>query len=115
MSFGLSRGKTLVTEGFGLALADLPAFDLDDPASSRVDPREWFEHPAHPFEIGKDQPVRLSASAGIASFPKDGDSHDQVLQHADDAMYRAKSQGKNAVVCYSDIKESPLEAQPASD
>ena len=51
MSFGLSRGKTLVTEGFGLDAQDLPSFNLDDPASSRVDPREWFEHPERPFEI----------------------------------------------------------------
>jgi tRNA (guanine-N7-)-methyltransferase len=40
MSFGLSRGKTLVTQGFGLDSADLPPLE-----AGRLDPREWFGNP----------------------------------------------------------------------
>ncbi len=46
MSFGLSRGKTLDTEGFGLEMSALPPHD-----EGRLDPREWFAHPERPFEL----------------------------------------------------------------
>ncbi len=51
MSFGLSRGRTLDTEGFGLTSADLPPFDVADRTSARIDPRAWFPLPERPFEI----------------------------------------------------------------
>lgn len=43
-----------------------------------------------PVEIGRHS-VRPNASLGIALFPHDGDSLDTLLQHAEIAMYRAKS------------------------
>ena len=51
MSFGIARGKELNTEGFGLNQADLPAYNAQDPRACRVDPRQWFDHRDHPFEI----------------------------------------------------------------
>lgn len=51
MSLGLSRGKKLITEGYGIALSDLPGYDVEDPESSRIDPRQWFQDPGRPFEI----------------------------------------------------------------
>lgn len=51
MTFGLSRGKKLITEGFGIELSDLPGYDVEDPESSRIDPRQWFQDPEMPFEI----------------------------------------------------------------
>lgn len=51
MSFGLSRGKELITEGFGFDQSDLPPFDPQDRASCIVDPRRWFRRPELPFEI----------------------------------------------------------------
>jgi tRNA (guanine-N7-)-methyltransferase len=51
MSFGLSRGKTLVTEGVGIEGSTLPDFDEHDRAASRIDPRTWFPAPERPFEI----------------------------------------------------------------
>jgi len=46
MSFGLSRGKTLDTAGFGLDQSDLPPFE-----NGRVDPRGFFDHPEYRLEI----------------------------------------------------------------
>lgn len=46
MSFGLSRGRTLDTTGFGYDREDLPPFE-----DGRLDPRAWFEHPQRPFEL----------------------------------------------------------------
>jgi diguanylate cyclase (GGDEF)-like protein len=36
----------------------------------------------------------VSASIGVARYPRDGEDFDTVLQHADQAMYRAKSAGR---------------------
>jgi len=46
MSFGLSRGRSLDTSGFGYDREDLPPFE-----DGRLDPRAWFEHPQRPFEL----------------------------------------------------------------
>lgn len=35
--------------------------------------------------------IRIGASVGIAVYPQDGESHDQLLQHADAAMFRDKA------------------------
>lgn len=37
----------------------------------------------------------LSASIGVAVFPRDGETADTLLRHADQAMYTAKQAGKN--------------------
>jgi diguanylate cyclase (GGDEF)-like protein/PAS domain S-box-containing protein len=46
-------------------------------------------------------PDEISASIGIAFYPQDGGTLDELLMHADAAMYQAKSQGKNRVNLYS--------------
>ncbi|WP_226504789.1 GGDEF domain-containing protein [Pseudomonas sp. MWU16-30317] len=42
--------------------------------------------------------VNIHASMGVSLFPRDGDDIGTLMQHADHAMYKAKSAGKN---CYS--------------
>jgi diguanylate cyclase (GGDEF)-like protein len=37
----------------------------------------------------------LTASLGVATFPENGDSTAQIIQHADNALYDAKEKGKN--------------------
>ena len=41
--------------------------------------------------------VRLSASIGIAAFPRHGRTPDELLSKADKAMYRVKDSGKNNI------------------
>ena len=41
--------------------------------------------------------VRVTASFGIATFPEDGDGRKELIARADEAMYAAKSAGRNAV------------------
>lgn len=52
-----------------------------------------------PFLLGEHQ-IRVSASVGIALFPFDGESADDLICHADIAMYKVKAQGKNAYLFY---------------
>ncbi|HYD94377.1 MAG TPA: EAL domain-containing protein [Noviherbaspirillum sp.] len=53
---------------------------------------------------------RVSASIGIAMYPRDGDDEQTLMKHADIAMYHAKDEGKNNFKFYSkDIKTQSLE------
>lgn len=44
------------------------------------------------------QIVRVTISAGLASFPQDGESAAQLFALADDRMFQAKKEGRNRVV-----------------
>jgi diguanylate cyclase (GGDEF)-like protein len=42
--------------------------------------------------------VTVSASIGISIFPTDGTAANELVAHADTAMYQAKRKGKNCWV-----------------
>ena len=42
----------------------------------------------------------ISASIGVAAFPRDADSAEELLKRADAAMYQAKASGRDRVVCW---------------
>jgi diguanylate cyclase (GGDEF)-like protein/PAS domain S-box-containing protein len=52
-----------------------------------------------PFEIGN-RVLQTTFSIGISLFPEHGSNPDQLLKHADIAMYRAKEEGKNRFVIF---------------
>jgi diguanylate cyclase (GGDEF)-like protein len=54
------------------------------------------------------QEVNTTASIGIAVAPEHGDTYDALLSRADEAMYRAKSAGRNAFQMYSPAHEGGL-------
>lgn len=43
-------------------------------------------------------PTRVTVSIGVATYPEDGKSTEQIIHAADQAMYVAKRQGRNRVV-----------------
>lgn len=56
---------------------------------------------AEPFQIGN-RAIYVTASIGIAHYPKDGLTVEQLLQRADTALYHVKSKGKNSFQFYDD-------------
>jgi diguanylate cyclase (GGDEF)-like protein/PAS domain S-box-containing protein len=53
-----------------------------------------------PFALAE-QELYVSASIGIASFPRDGQDADTLMKNADFAMYRAKESGRGGVHVYT--------------
>ena len=64
-----------------------------------------------PYDIGGTE-VLSSASIGIASFPEHGTTYDELLSHADEAMYRSKAMGRNTFSVFEGYPErqDPLDA-----
>lgn len=61
----------------------------------------------HPFRHRDIQPTgRITVSAGLAAFPEDGTTYEELLKRADDALYRAKNAGRNRVVLASAALET---------
>ena len=58
------------------------------------------------IEIPDVGPVSIGASIGLAQFPEDGSTFDELVAAADQAMYVAKCEGRSRVVCASH-KELP--------
>lgn len=52
---------------------------------------------AEPFRSAGETPVDLSVSIGLASYPDHGVQFDVLLEAADQALYRAKQEGRNRV------------------
>jgi diguanylate cyclase (GGDEF)-like protein len=43
----------------------------------------------------------ITASIGVVSYPKHGESLEQLLENVDKALYRAKNRGKNRIEVFS--------------
>ncbi|MDA3946613.1 MAG: diguanylate cyclase [Helicobacteraceae bacterium] len=56
----------------------------------------------HPIVIHNKE-HHVGASIGVAFIPQDGQTSDEVLKHADNAMYMAKELGKNQHFYYKDM------------
>ncbi|BES71337.1 hypothetical protein RE428_23550 [Marinobacter nanhaiticus D15-8W] len=57
---------------------------------------------SEPFTLNDDT-VAISASIGITLFPEDANTVKQLLNNADQAMYLAKSSGRNQICFYRDL------------
>lgn len=90
------RASDVVSRLGGDEFALILRLDIDDAALENYGRRivGTFKNPYS--EVG--QPVALTCSAGIATFPDDAHEMDALLSSADTAMYRAKELGKNRCV-----------------
>ncbi|MBN1956840.1 MAG: EAL domain-containing protein [Desulfuromonadales bacterium] len=66
---------------------------------------------AHPFRI-RNEIFSISTSIGIATSPEHGDSADDLLKHADMAMYLAKEKGRD---CHRFFNRNLLKRQQAKE
>jgi diguanylate cyclase (GGDEF)-like protein len=75
--------------------------DTDHETACRIGERIRSRVAEHLFEAGRDGHHQLTISIGVATCPNHGESREVLLDAADKAMYRAKSQGRNKV-CSAD-------------
>jgi diguanylate cyclase (GGDEF)-like protein/PAS domain S-box-containing protein len=55
-----------------------------------------------------DDTIKISGSVGVALYPDGGMNYEQLMTHADQALYQVKEHGKNAYMLYSPyINENP--------
>jgi diguanylate cyclase (GGDEF)-like protein len=90
-------------EEFAVILPETPspvAFDVAERIRRRIDERLF--RPPEGEEI-----IRVTASIGLATYPDDARDKEQLLEHADAALYRAKRGGKNAVAVYTSAPAAP--------
>ena len=88
------------SDEFGVVMSPTASLEEIDQMASRL-----MHELREVVEIG-DEHVFMSCSIGVSVFPRDGDTADDLIRHADLAMYQAKLAGRNRVHHFS----QPLEA-----
>jgi diguanylate cyclase (GGDEF)-like protein/PAS domain S-box-containing protein len=68
--------------------------DFEDPAVLSRIAQKLLDAIAQPFKI-EDHDIFVTSSIGISVYPDDSDDPDELLKHADVAMYRSKELGRN--------------------
>ena len=92
MKAALREGDTLARIGgdeFIAVMVDLNNIEESTPILKRL-----LQAASDPVTIGNDV-MQVSASIGVTLYPQDGSDADQLMRHADQAMYGAKQAGKN--------------------
>ena len=79
----------------------LPETDRKDGKMVAEDIRTQMEN--YPFEGRESQPLgKVTVSLGVAEFPADCSDSSSLIKKADEALDRAKDEGRNRVVCTSE-------------
>jgi diguanylate cyclase (GGDEF)-like protein len=68
--------------------------------------RLFLDQFLEPFDVGL-RDIYVTPSIGLAQFPKDGETVEELIENADTAMFEAKERGRNMVVSYSPEQRVP--------
>jgi diguanylate cyclase (GGDEF)-like protein/PAS domain S-box-containing protein len=107
----LREGDTLSRFGgdeFVAVLADLSEAGDCEPVLERL-----LKAAATPTTVG-DAVMKVSASIGVTLYPQDGVDADQLMRHADQAMYVAKQAGKNRYNLFDTEQDKAVRVQRES-
>ncbi|WP_162558505.1 EAL domain-containing protein [Saliniradius amylolyticus] len=75
--------------------------DIHSPEDATTVAADLINALNRPFRLNEHKSAHIGVSIGISLYPEDADSGDQLLAHADAAMYRAKSLGRNTYAFYT--------------
>ena len=79
---------------------------VKDARHSHAVGRLFLDQFLEPFDVGL-RDIYVTPSIGIAQFPTDGTSVEELIENADTAMFEAKERGRNTVVSYSPEQRVP--------
>lgn len=108
MKMALRETDTLARMGgdeFVVVLGPLPGAEACQPLVERL-----LQACATPLKVG-DLLLQVSASIGITLFPQDDSDVDQLLRHADQAMYQAKQLGKNRYHLFDPVHDARMRSR----
>ncbi len=49
------------------------------------------------IQVNDEESINFTASIGVATYPKDGETLNEIISVADECLYAAKTEGKNCV------------------
>ena len=111
MKNALREGDSLARIGgdeFVAVLADLARVEDCEPVLDRL-----LLAASEPITIG-DIVLNISASIGVTLYPQDNVDADQLMRHADQAMYGAKESGKNRYHLFDTAQDDAVKVQRES-
>lgn len=86
--------------------------ETDGPGAKLVAERIRRAIASAPFPLPAGSEIGVTASIGLAAYPECGDTVEDLLRHADQALYVAKEGGRNRVVLYRETLKAELERDP---
>jgi diguanylate cyclase (GGDEF)-like protein/PAS domain S-box-containing protein len=111
MKAALREGDTLARIGGDEFIAIM--VDLENGEDSKPVLKRLLKAAANPVKVG-DVVMQVSASIGVTVFPQDGVDAEQLMRHADQAMYVAKQAGKNRYHLFDTAQDNAINTQRKS-
>jgi diguanylate cyclase (GGDEF)-like protein/PAS domain S-box-containing protein len=84
--------------------------DLERPQDCNAVLNRLLATAADPVRLG-DRTLQMSASIGVTLYPQDGADADQLLRHADQAMYLAKQSGRKRYHMFDVAQDAAAKAR----